>query len=250
MDDNLCKLCRVNPPIENSHVLPKSAYKRYVSNLDRGGQFVDLGRMARDSRQLKRPWFCLDCEKLFGESYAGKILTELDRSRTGCKYTGELLRYATGLSLRTCLLDLHEGETSINNAAILRRVRGVWREYLLGKTQTVGPYTQHVCIVADLDSLWSQRIGGQVAYVHNLVITQIGPLIVFGRLKGQSRLTRDERNALNRTELTNNGGMLQTISQTEKNLALTDDMADLLNHADQWCIDRASEFDLNTNGRS
>jgi len=41
MAANLCKLCNRNPPIENSHVLPKSAYKRFVADVDRGGSFMD-----------------------------------------------------------------------------------------------------------------------------------------------------------------------------------------------------------------
>lgn len=243
MANSLCKLCYQKPPVKNSHLLPRFAYKRYVSNPKRGGSFVDLQEMREHNRQLKKDWFCEDCEKLFAETYAADLLTQLDSNRTGCKYTDELLRFAASLSFRTCLYDLYDGDSGNANDALLRRVCKPWRDYLLGKTQTVRPYSQHAYVIADIDSPWAGRMGCEVAYVHNLVITQIGPLVVFGMLQDKSGASQRERWALEKSELTDAGGVLPNITQSEHNYVLTDDMTAELNHAGIWCVKKANEFE-------
>lgn len=171
MVNGLCKLCLNNPPIKNSHLWPSFAYKRYVSNLDDGGAFVDLRLMKRHNRQLKRSWFCKPCEGLFSEKYAADLLTRIDREREDCAFTEELLRFATSLSYRACLHDLHDGDSGIANSSILRRVCKTWGDYQLSKSNSVRPYTQHACVIADTDTPWEGRVGGEVAYCHNLVMT-------------------------------------------------------------------------------
>jgi hypothetical protein len=113
MANGLCKLCASRPAIKNSHLIPKFVYKRYVSNLDRGGSFVDLKDLLRVNRHLVRNWFCTECEGLFAETYAADILREVDRGRVGLRYDGQLLRFAASLAYRMCLRELNEGESGI-----------------------------------------------------------------------------------------------------------------------------------------
>ena len=54
-----CHLCGQRRELVKSHVWPSFAYKRYVSDLKKGGQFFDLQTGNRNAqRQYTQPWFC------------------------------------------------------------------------------------------------------------------------------------------------------------------------------------------------
>jgi phosphatidylserine/phosphatidylglycerophosphate/cardiolipin synthase-like enzyme len=58
MTNGTCHLCGQNARIVNSHVWPSFAYKRYVSDQNKGGQFLDLQkRNPNAQKQYTMPWF-------------------------------------------------------------------------------------------------------------------------------------------------------------------------------------------------
>jgi hypothetical protein len=127
--------------------------------------------------------------------------------------------------------------------AIMRRVRAKWGNFLLGKETTVDPYTLHAHVIEEFNSPWAGRVGSEVSFVNNLVICQMGPLIVFGMLKDMKNAAAHDKWALKKSMLLGSGGVLGTISQKERNYNLTDDMADELDHSARWCIERAKAFE-------
>jgi hypothetical protein len=238
----LCHLCRLNPPIENSHLMPAFAYKRYVADQTKGGRFLNLLENVQHNKQLTRAWFCKECEGRFGERHTAMLMDHLDEDRYGCEYTADLLRFATSMALRMCILELTEGDGAAAQDLILRRLRGVWRDHLMDRRPDVRPYTMHACVLADRDSPLPTRIGAEFAYVYRMVTVQIGPLFIFGMLDDKTNAGRYEKIALDRTELTSAGGVLPTITRWEKNLVLTDDMVEHMNQVDGWTINRTNEF--------
>lgn len=236
-----CKLCFSAPPIKNSHLHPKFGYRRYVTN--RGGSFVDLSAQREHNRQLTRGWFCPNCEGKFAETYAARLLSRLSCQRSDVAYSVGLLRFATSLSWRACLYELDAGAPKPGNREILRPALKKWRNYLLGKSSNVGQFTQHAFVFGESDFPWEERIGFQIGYIHNLVISQVGPLVCFGLLK-KSSLNQREVQVLSQSEITDAGGVLPVISETEVNKLLTDDMVQVLNHTNIWCFAQTRKFGI------
>lgn len=232
-----CRLCGNTPPIKNSHLLPKFGYRRYIADPKRGGSFVDLHAQREHSRQLTRGWFCAGCGGKFAETYAANVLSQLDQNRSNLRYSKGLLRFATSLSWRACLHELDAGKPQPSNRAILRPALKKWRSYLLGKSLSVGQFTQHAFVFAPSDYPWEQRMGCEIAYAHHLVVSQIGPLVCFGLL-GKKGLDRRDAKVLSQSEWTDAGGVLPVISEFQINDLLTDEMAQALNHVTSWCIDK------------
>lgn len=60
-----CRLCGLNPPIQNSHVIPKLAYRRLKagSPLDAFVHSASVNRFVQDG--WKGPYYCEGCEKRF-----------------------------------------------------------------------------------------------------------------------------------------------------------------------------------------
>lgn len=168
----ICRLCGNNPPIKDSHIMPRFGYARYASDLSKGGKYIELITLSEKTKQLKRPWFCTACEKQFGETYAANFIAILEKNRTASVYQGELLRFAVSFSWRACMFDISEGGQSKRKAEILADALEVWRSFLRGGVTTVTPFTQHAFVFASDSHPWDQRMGMEVSYPNNLVVTQ------------------------------------------------------------------------------
>jgi hypothetical protein len=237
-----CKLCWLKPAIRNSHVLSKLAYSRYVADDERSGSCIKLDTLREDSRQLTRQWFCKVCEKLFGEDYAAKFLDRVKVDRTDCQYREDLLRFVVSCSLRTCYYQL---EHELNFAA--RRRLGLalksWRDFLLKKTDDTEPYTQHAFVIGD-ETIWDERLGMHVSYPHNLVFTQVGPLLCFGVF---GTTPPEDRLALKGCMVRKSGGVLPNLLRHSLNPELTDAMRSIIEYADEHCNSRVIEFSKTRN---
>jgi hypothetical protein len=238
----VCRLCDENPPIKNSHIMPRFGYERYPADLDRGGSFVELVTLTEHNKQLKRPWFCTVCEKQFGESYATSFIDKLAKNRADSNYDGELLRFATSFSWRACMFDIDEAGQKEQKETILAPALERWRAFLRGDVPSVTPFTQHAFVMEANSEPWDGRMGMEVSYPNNLVITQIGPLIMFGRLKRQV-ITRQEQWALKQSELSKAGGKLAVLSKTVANYTLTVAMGEVLDSAAVFCKVMGREFE-------
>jgi hypothetical protein len=219
------------------------AYRRFVVDPVRNNACRKLDTLVDDSRQMRRQWFCTVCENKFGEAYAGVFLDQLKADPTNSLYDRRLIRFLASVSLRSCLYELDENNPAFRLRKIIAPARKQWEKYLLGEAGTVAPYTLHALVMRDAPTLLVERIGMMVAYPHNLVLTQIGPLVCFGNL-GVVPVTEDEIWALGKSMVSDEGGKLPTISLHERNRVLTDGMVEAMDIADIYCGMRARDFAL------
>jgi hypothetical protein len=235
----ICKLCGLNPPIENSHVWPKFAYRRYVANQQIGGAFADLDTLHKTSRQKTRSWFCKNCEQLFGESYTARFLDGLQSNRAAVDYDSEdLLRFAVSCSLRTCLFELEEQINAPTRKKLIQPC-DAWRTYLLNEASNVAPYTQHAYIfdLTDVDG----RMGMLVDYGHGFAITHIGPFLIFGLIRALP-LNGQEAWALDQSKVRINGGKAPILIADEVNYSLTESMRNALDYAELHICLRSRDY--------
>lgn len=213
MKNGQCLLCGNTRPLVNSHVFPKFAYKRYVSDLSAGGQFVDLKKLRMANAQYKRPWLCEKCdnEVLGGmEGYAAKFCDQLEERPTGTHtYDYRLVQFATSISWRVTryFIEGHAGRLPDNIKSACRQ----WKEYLRGKRSQLGPYSQHVFIVFAQGVEFHKGLGGQVFPDENTVFSQIGPLFIVG-LFGRGHLDSSEIKVWDHSKLSVTGGQITPVS--------------------------------------
>jgi hypothetical protein len=237
----ICRLCDERPPIKHSHIMPRFGY-RYTSDKSKGGSYVELLTLTEKTKQLTRPWFCSECEKLFGESYAADYIAQLEKDRHKTQYSGQLLRFAVSFAWRATMFDVAEGGQSAKKSATLAEALARWKKFLRGEVTTTTPFTQHGFVWEPESAPWDGRMGVEVSYPNNLVVTQIGPLILFSRLKRQ-KIGRWETNALRLSRISKDGGALAVLSKSEINHSLTPAMTELLHSAATFCRVMGREFE-------
>jgi hypothetical protein len=223
--------------------MPRFGYKSYAANIRRGGKFVELATLTEHNRQLRRSWFCEDCEKRFGETSAAQLIRKIESDRLDSQYDEGLLRFVTSFSLRACMFDISVGgpQKQKKKEYLLPAIRQ-WRSFLLGNAQSVRPFTQHAFVLEAGSAPWDHRMGMEVFYLHNLAITQIGPLVCFTRLKN-ARCTKHEQWALRQSELLSSGGRLAVLTQSAHNDTLTSAMVDVLDRTMIFHLVMGREFE-------
>lgn len=225
-----CQLCGRRREIVDSHVWPKFAYKKFVANLSKGGQFVDVVAGNRNAqKQRTRPWFCEPCDRdVLGtnEKYAAEFCDRLARAPTGVHdYDERLLRFAVSISWRT--VKSFSGSRTSNWVDAVAGASRRWKDYLRGKKPRVGPYTQHLFIVFDPDASMHKGLGGQVFVAERLVLSQIGPLFIIALLD-RSHLSVTDLDIWSQSKLGEGGGTIKPISSWRVGTQLTLDCARLL----------------------
>lgn len=237
-----CKLCNQLRELKNSHVLSRLAYVRYVMNEQDSGSSIKLDTLRKNNHQLKRKWFCFDCEKLFGEDFAARFLDRLAVDSTDCRYKPDLLRFVVSCSYRTCRYQLeHEHELPVRRRFV--PAFKAWESFLLGESEDIGDFTQHAFVIRD-EMIWHERLGMYVSYPHNLVFTQVGPLMCFGVLGPQPP---EDKKTLRQSLVKPAGGVLCNIIAHAVNGTLTQSMRYIIDFADEHCNWRVTEFSKSRN---
>lgn len=212
MINGMCHLCGKPGLLVDSHVWPKLAYKRYVTNPGGGGQFVDLHEGEIRNKQYTRNWFCRGCEITLqkSEDFAARFLDRMARDpKNEHSYDERLLPFIVSISWRS--LKFHtpgdhpravEGRWSAARA---------WRRYLLGKQGGLGAYTQHVFNILGNPFGLEKMLGGAVPDRSGLVLSQIGPLIMVGILEPE-KLTPEERAVWDNSRVRASGGVIEPLA--------------------------------------
>jgi ribosomal protein L37AE/L43A len=206
-----CHLCGKKRVLRQSHIWPAFAYKRYVSDIPKGGRFVDLFTMTIHNRQYKRPWLCDGCEQTFSDSerpiaaLCDRLESDPDASQP---YDEHLLRFATSVSWRTLKLNYENKE----NAAIERLwpAAKLWKQYLRGTRAGISPFTQHIYVNNDNPQGLDKMIGGMVFPPLAFVFSQIGPLLIVGLLDSE-RLSAGEKIVWRRSQIMGAGGTISPL---------------------------------------
>jgi hypothetical protein len=226
----ICQLCGQHTEIINSHIWPRFAYKRYVSDLKKGGQFLDLQTGNTNAqKQYTLPWFCECCDRdVLGknEKYAAEFCDMLEKRPTEThSYDGRFLSFAVSISWRTVKSCWKargsNGDGSVHTAS--QR----WKDHLRGKKQNLGPFTQHLFIVFDRDASLHKGLGGGVFAAERLVLSQIGPLFIIGLLD-RKHIPVADLDVWSHSKLSEEGGTVTPISAWRVGTEITMDCARFL----------------------
>src|SRR5438552_1535877 len=99
-----CKLCGGYGELVEGHIWPAFAYKRYVSELQKGGSFADMMKVNWSNSQYQKYWFCRKCDnELLGgiESYGAKFTSQFEEGAVKTYvYNDKLLPFVTSISWR------------------------------------------------------------------------------------------------------------------------------------------------------
>lgn len=215
MERGYCHLCGRFTDLIDSHVWPKLAYKRFASDLSKGGQFVDLReKNLHANRQYKRFWFCTDCDgKVIGqtETYAASLLDRLQAAPTNqCPYDANLIRFAVSISWRTAKFETEERCQKQDDS--LRKACKRWKDFLRGKTRTLGPYTQYLFVVFDPTVGLHNALGGRVFLEEHIVLSQIGPMFIISLLD-RKHISLQDLAIWDNAEVCRNGGVILPITK-------------------------------------
>jgi hypothetical protein len=207
------KLCSKYKKQVESHIWSRFGYKRYVSDLSKGGRFVDLGKRATHNTQYKDEWMCSDCEGAIGitEDYTARMLARFEKQRKDSQeYDKRLLGFVTSMSWRITLYHLARRPRD-SNKRISQAVQ-VWRDYLLDKRNDVRPFSQHVFVVFDEEAGLHKGLGGEIYPQDGYVLSHVGPLIMVG-LYGRRELPVSDIKVWNKSEIHSEGAILTPLTE-------------------------------------
>ena len=246
MEVGNCHLCGLEKELQASHVWPKFAYRRYVADVNKGGQFTDLQQLRRHSRQVKYHWFCRDCELMFGESCAAEFLANVESSASDqFGYQADMLRFAVSISWRTAKYYEPRAKT-LEAANLLKNPCRRWRNYLLRGKGDLRPFSQH-CFIAQneplpgTDAMSHNPLGGEVFLRERLISSRIGPLLIVGLLD-RHQLERCDIDLWEQSLVSGQGGVVHRIRKERVEPMLTDDMVEVLNRYEQNCVRRHAKM--------
>lgn len=244
--EGFCKLCNQYAPLEESHIHPRLAYKRYAYGED-NAPFIDLAEQKRHHSQLQRYWLCGECEDRFEKNGETPIARWLDKlpsmDRAFVEYDEYLPYFSYSLAFRYAHLELEESNPPRANREILKKPLSVWREYLLRRRKQTAQFTTHGILVPDdnENGPWEAALGGQVAYANKMIICRTGPLITFSILS-RDRLVTSEMKQWSKTELITTGGQIPIVRKSNNHWTTTPEMRFVLDLTGRWCYDQTSEF--------
>lgn len=228
MDFGQCRLCGKVKKLVEGHIWPAFAYKQYVSAKD-GGQFTDLGRGCRTNRQYTKHWFCDTCDnKILGgsEGHAARVLRRLDANPESSQtYNDDFIRFATSLTWRVMMVCWEHLEQYQLEA--LFPACQVWREFLRGKRAGLGRFSQHGFVVYDPICGMHRMLGGESFRDRDMVLSQVGPLMIVGRL-GLSPSRMSDAAIWRRSQIKQGGGLIKSLKEWRVGDSITWDLTSLL----------------------
>jgi hypothetical protein len=243
-----CHLCGQRDELRDSHVWPRFAYKQFVSDLSKGGSFLDLMQQRITNAQYKRSWLCSVCESRFGdwETHAAELCQQIEAQPSAPqRYDERLLPFATSISWRTAKFSTEVGGPSHFSRSVKVPLRQ-WKDYLRGKKSGIGPFSQHLFVIVGGDIDWHKALGGEVHYREQVVLSQIGPLFILGLLEA-NHLTEAERRIWDHSRIAIEGGEVSRVLAWRVGTELTISLARLLaahEHATKqriWNLAKQSE---------
>lgn len=248
-----CRLCFQNGILQDSHIWPRFAYKDYVSDRNRGGQFVDLAELEVSNTQDQRPWFCWDCEQTIGkaETQVAELVRKVGKAPTQFHaYDFQFARFCASVSLRFVMRHVEDNPSARRLGAETKDACRHWREFLLGKRRDLRPFSQHA-FVFDHPMGFERSLTGNVILAGPLIgpqgvpvaqvstsltLTQIGPLLVVGLL-GRSGMEAGDRRVWDASRVLPEGAITRTntwlVGQT-----YTEDLRRVLHHSEVWAESR------------
>jgi hypothetical protein len=213
MNTGECHLCGQYAELVDSHILPKFAYNRYVADHSAGGSFLDLEKLTVNNKQLTRYWFCQKCDnEVLGkyEKYAAQLCARIEKEpECDHEYDHRLLRFTISVSWKMAKLYMERPKTrSVNQ--ILRKPCKRWKDQLLAENIDVKPYSQHLYVIYNRKAGFHQMLGGEPSLDEQIILSQVGPLIIIGLLN-RAHLSLSDLEIWSKNEISPNGGIIRPI---------------------------------------
>lgn len=196
-----CRLCGQDRDLQESHVIPSFVYKWLKETSGTGFLRFGVEPNKRAQDGLKFYWLCKECEGRFSEwetPFANQIFHPMnDGTVEDVSYGPWLLKFCTSVSWRVLNLFLEQDNMSHfpeNLRACALRTQGVWRDYLLDKSQNPNRNEQHFLPLDAIESFTHRNMptninryilrsvdmdavcGGESAFVYS----KLGKFIIVG----------------------------------------------------------------------
>jgi hypothetical protein len=152
MANGRCRLCHTESELQLSHILPAFAIRWLRESSGTGHVRRNDSPNLRVQDLEKRPWLCIACEGLLGQSetrFAGELFHPYTKGKASqFDYGPWLLHFCVSVSWRVLLFSRDEKAVMKNYPpdAITRcnEAELNWREFLLGQRPHPGPFQQHL----------------------------------------------------------------------------------------------------------
>lgn len=150
--ETICRLCRRELPLLQSHILPAFVFRDLKRNSATGHiRFSDRPNV-RVQDGIKRPWLCQDCEQRFSaweRKFANEVVVPWSDGRDLTRYSDWLLKFCVSVSWRVLLfakgLNPEHVYSDEEEAGFVLAER-TWREFLLGERPHPGQFDQQLII--------------------------------------------------------------------------------------------------------
>ena len=147
----MCRLCLLNPAIEDSHILPRFVFRAIKSDSPTGFFRNPNNPNRRFQDGDKFPLLCTECEQRFGDAegkFARRVFSAFHSSDQDHFRYGPWLHYfMTSLAWRTLILDLPGLESDSANprnaVTLLKAEVERMRMYLVGANNLAGCLRNH-----------------------------------------------------------------------------------------------------------
>jgi hypothetical protein len=221
-----CRLCERARPLRLSHISPKFVYRfQRATSPTTIRSHLTPNRAAQDSRKLR--FLCEECETLFSaweSQFARRIYAPYQSGELqDVVYGPWLMKFAVSVSWRAIKATLEAGDRLPDELVDqVSRAERAWRDFLLDRTESPGPFEQHIFLLDPLaqtsDSnlpinfaFYIKRVAANGIWHHpprfTFAFTMMCSIAVIGVISAPSRRKWRERIRLR-------GGVIRTRSLT------------------------------------
>jgi hypothetical protein len=223
----ICRLCRLNAPIDNSHILPAFAFrwlrKRGISPHIRGT--LNPNRRSQDGE--KSDLLCRKCEDLFGNferGFSSHAFYPAVKGTWNGRYERWLLKFCVSVSWRVLVTLKGRNPNSTyteEQERLCAQAESSWRDFLLSRTRYPGPFVQQTIfwgeitgstvnnLPRNINRYLSGPIEMDIVATKNFLATyaKLGPFMIFGIIQAGKEVWKG-------TQVKVNGGLYFETNKT------------------------------------
>ncbi|MAX52450.1 MAG: hypothetical protein CMH22_10760 [Methylophaga sp.] len=161
----VCKLCEKNDNLKESHFIPKFVGK-WIKQTSVTGYIREKNQLHKRAQDIaKEYWLCGACEQLFSgweREFANKVFYPfVNEGKSVANYDNWMSKFCASLSWRTLTYIRSKNSKDENDQErkeLLDAVQEHLRKYLLGETDNLNQYEQHLFPLEKIESTDSHEL--------------------------------------------------------------------------------------------